>query len=63
MIQYDVFLAAGIQHEHVPIRIGNGDHKTAEYAKINRFNKVPAIKVNAYCMSKKYLRIVYSRSL
>jgi len=44
--------AAGIQHEHVPIRIGNGDHKTAEYAKINRFNKVPAIKDGDFTLTE-----------
>ena len=40
--------AAGIQHEHVPIRIGSGDHKTEEFTKLNPFNKVPVIQVRVF---------------
>jgi len=44
--------AAGIQHEHVPLRIANGDTRTPEYSAISPFNKVPVIKDGDFVLSE-----------
>lgn len=44
--------AAGINHEHVPIRVANGEHKTEEYTKMNPFQKVPTIKDGDFCLTE-----------
>ena len=46
ILQYLLFnLAAGVPHEHIPIRIAKGEHTTDEYTKMNPLQKIPVIKV------------------
>merc|ERR1712154_690331 len=44
--------AAGIPHEHVPVRITAGDTKTEEYTKMNPFQKVPVLKDGDFVLTK-----------
>merc|ERR1712198_574146 len=44
--------AAGIPHEHVPVRITAGDNKTPEYTKMNPFQKVPVLKDGDFVLTE-----------
>nr|QTW43630.1 GSTtheta [Eurytemora affinis] len=44
--------AAGVPHEHIPIRIAKGEHTTDEYTKMNPLQKIPVIKDGDFTLTE-----------
>ncbi|XP_023331921.1 glutathione S-transferase theta-3 isoform X2 [Eurytemora carolleeae] len=44
--------AAGVPHEHIPIRIAKGEHTTDEYTTMNPLQKIPVIKDGDFTLTE-----------